>query len=187
MLERVTQHWWILLLRGIVSLALGILAILLPGLTAVALALLFGAYALIDGVLAIAAALRMSHAGGRWIWLLTEGIAGVVFGVAALVYPGISLLVLVVLIAAWAFVTGAAAITTAWQLRKMVAGEWFWILSGALSIVFAVWVALQPIAGVLALVYIFAFYAILTGITFVGLSFRLRAARQTPPTLAGHS
>jgi uncharacterized membrane protein HdeD (DUF308 family) len=177
MLDRVTQHWWILLLRGALALILGILAITLPGVTAVALALLFGFYALIDGILAIAASLRMSHSGKPWGWLLVEGIAGVIFGIGALVFPGISLLVLVVLIAAWALVTGITAITTAWQLRKMIAGEWFWVLSGALSIVFAVWVALEPAAGIFALAYLFAFYALLTGVTFIGLALRLRARR----------
>jgi uncharacterized membrane protein HdeD (DUF308 family) len=176
MLERVSQHWWILLLRGIVALALGILAIALPGATALALALLFGAYALIDGVLAIVASVRMSHTDGRWGWLLFEGIAGVIFGLGALMFPGISLLVLVVLIAAWALLTGIASVSTAWRLRKTIAGEWLWMLSGIVSILFALWVVFEPAAGVFAVVYLFAFYAIFTGATFVGLAFRLRSA-----------
>jgi uncharacterized membrane protein HdeD (DUF308 family) len=179
MLERVSQHWWILLLRGIVAIALGIAALVLPGVTALVLALLFGAYALIDGVLAIAASVRMSHADKRWIWLLVEGIAGVLFGAGALAFPGISLLVLVTLIAVWALITGVAAISTAWQLRKMVAGEWFWILSGVISILFAGWIVFEPGAGVFAVVYLFGFYAILTGGAFVGLAFRLRTAHPT--------
>jgi uncharacterized membrane protein HdeD (DUF308 family) len=164
-------------LRGIVAIALGVAAIWLPGVTALVLALLFGAYALVDGVLAIVASVRMSHAGRRWGWLLVEGIAGVIFGIGALAYPGISLLVLVMLMAVWALITGIAAINTAWQLRTMVAGEWLWILTGVLSIAFAVWVVFEPAAGVLAIVYLFAFYAILTGVTFVGLAFRLRSAQ----------
>ena len=180
MLENVTRHWWILLLRGILAVLLGVLAIVLPGVTALALALLFGAYALIDGIFAVVAAIRMSHTDGRWGWLLAEGILGVIFGLAALAFPGITLLLLVFLVAAWAIVTGITAISTAWRIRKLIAGEWLWILVGALSVLFGILVAFEPSYGLFAVVYTFAFYAILTGVTFIGLSFRLRST--TPAT-----
>ncbi len=175
MLETVARHWWILVLRGVLALVLGVLALFVPGVTALALALLFGAYALIDGIVAIVAAVRMSRAGGSWGWLLAEGIAGVVFGLAALAFPGITLLFLIYIVAAWAIVTGLTGISTAWRVREHIKGEWLWIVAGLLSIAFGCLVFFEPAYGLFAVVYTFAFYAILTGVTFVGLGIRLRA------------
>jgi len=176
MIETVARHWWMLLVRGIVAIILGVLAVSLPGVTALALALLFGAYALVDGIVAIAHALRMARTGERWGWLLAEGVLGVLFGIAALAFPGITLLLLVYIVAGWAIVTGVTAITTAWRVRATITGEWLWMLVGVLSVVFGIAVACEPAAGLFAVVYTIAFYAILTGITFVGLAFRLRPA-----------
>jgi uncharacterized membrane protein HdeD (DUF308 family) len=181
MLAPTERHWWILLLRGILALALGIAAVILPGIFAVALALLFGAYALIDGILAMIASIRMTHTGGRWVWLLIEGIISVVFGAAALVWPAISLIALVFLIGFWALLTGFAGITTAWRLRRVVNGEWFWILAGVLSVIFGIAVLLFPALGVIALVTIFAFYMILAGLMYVGVAIRLRSHPGTTP------
>jgi len=183
MLETVARHWWILLLRGILALILGVLALIVPGVTAFALALLFGAYALIDGIFAIAGSIRMSRSGGNWGWLLAEGIAGALFGIVALALPGIALLFLIYIVAAWAIITGATAISTAWRVREHVKGEWLWILVGVLSIVFGILVIFEPAYGLFAVVYTFSFYAILTGITFIGLSLRLR--RSLPQAPAG--
>lgn len=177
MLDRIAQHWWVLLIRGILALALGIIAIFFVGSTAIALAILFGIYALVDGVIAIVAATRMNHADHRWGWLLAEGIIGVIAGVAALAFPLMALIALVFLMGAWAIITGVTGITTAWRLRRVITGEWLWIAAGILSILFGIIVFLQPAAGVFALVYLFAFYAILTGVTFIGLAFRLRNLR----------
>lgn len=179
MLQQVSSQWWILLLRGLLAIALGVAALLFPAAMALAIALLFGAYALIDGIIAIVASLRMAHPDGHWWWLLVEGIIGVVFGAAALVWPAISLLALVFLMAFWALATGVTAITTAWRLRTVVRGEWLWIVGGILSIVFGVAVLLAPGFGALALVLIFAWYAIFFGIAFVGIAFRLRSHRTT--------
>lgn len=177
MLHVVSAQWWILLLRGIVAIVLGIIALLFPAVMALAIAFLFGAYALIDGIIAIAASVRMSHAESRWWWLLVEGIIGVVFGIAALVWPAISLLALVYLMAFWAIATGITAITTAWRLRTIVPGEWLWILGGIVSVVFGLGIIFAPGLGALALVVIFAWYAIFFGIAFIGVAFRLRSHR----------
>ena len=166
-------------LYGLYIIALGIIALLFPAVMALALAYLFGAYALVDGIIAIAASLRMSHAEHRWWWLLVEGIIGVIFGIAALVWPAISLLALVYLMAFWALFTGMTAVTTAWQLRKIVHGEWLWIVGGIVSIVFGLGILFAPGLGALVLVVVFAWYAILFGIAFVGVAFRLRSHRQT--------
>jgi len=177
MLQHVSAQWWILLLRGLLAIALGVTALLFPATMAVVLALLFGAYALVDGIIAIAASLRMAHADGRWWWLLAEGVIGVVFGAAALVWPAISLLALVFLMGFWALATGITAITTAWRMRALVHGEWLWIAGGGVSIVFGVAVLLSPSLGALVLVLLFAWYAILFGLAFIGIAFRLRSHR----------
>lgn len=181
MLQAVSAQWWILLVRGLVAIALGVIALLFPAAMALAIALLFGAYALVDGIIAIVASLRMSHAEGRWWWLLVEGIIGVVFGIAALVWPAISLLALVYLMAFWALATGITAITTAWRLRTVVHGEWLWIAGGIVSIVFGLGILLAPGLGALALVVVFAWYAIFFGIAFIGVAFRLRSHRTNAP------
>ena len=173
-MQNVAKHWWVLLIRGIVALALGIFALAVPGATALALAILFAAFALVDGIATIVAATRMSRDGSRWGWLLGGGIIGVLFGAAALFFPGVALFYLVILIAAWAIVTGIAEIVTAWRLRDTIKGEWLWILAGALSIVFGIVVCFEPLTGVFFLVYMFSFYMILAGISFIGLAFRLR-------------
>jgi uncharacterized membrane protein HdeD (DUF308 family) len=177
MLHVVSAQWWILLLRGVLAVALGVFALFAPAAAALAIAFVFGAYALIDGIIAIGAALRMSHAEGRWWWLLAEGIIGVIFGIAALVWPAISLLALVYLMAFWAIATGLTAITTAWRLRKVVHGEWLWIAGGIVSVIFGLTIIPAPGWGVLALVAIFAWYAIFFGIAFIGVALRLRAHR----------
>jgi uncharacterized membrane protein HdeD (DUF308 family) len=180
MLETVARHWWIVLIRGIFAVLLGCIALAVPAVTALALALLFGAYALVDGLVAIVASFRMSGSGATRGWLAAEGVLGVLFGIAALTFPGITLLLLVYIVAGWAIVTGVTAISTAWRVRKEISGEWLWMLVGALSIVFGILVVFEPGAGLFAVVYTFAFYALLTGIAFIGLSLRLRSA-------AGHA
>jgi uncharacterized membrane protein HdeD (DUF308 family) len=176
MIETVARHWWLLLLRGILAIILGVIAISVPGVTALALALIFGAYALLDGIFAVVAALRMSKTSPRWGWLLAEGILGIIFGIVALAFPGITLLLLVFILAGWAIITGATAISTAWRVRKEIRGEWLWIAVGTLSVIFGILVAFEPAYGLLAVVYTFSFYAILTGVTFIGLALRLRSA-----------
>ena len=127
MLERMAAHWWMLLLRGNLALALGLFAFAVPGATAYALAIIFATFALFDGIGAIVAAVRMKHADGKWGWLLSGGILSVLFGLVAVVFPGIALLSLDLLIAAWAILTGIAEIVTAWRLRAAIKGEWLWI------------------------------------------------------------
>ncbi len=161
-------------MRGIISIALGAFALAAPFAVGIALALLFGAYALVDGIVAIGAAIR-TRGGAHWGWLLAEGLFGVIFGLFALAFPAATLLVLTYFVSAWAVVTGIAAITTAWYVRREIAGEWLWIALGVLSILFGILVLFEPATGVLAIAYTFSFYAILTGVMFTGLAFRLRS------------
>jgi uncharacterized membrane protein HdeD (DUF308 family) len=173
MIARLSSHWWLFLIRGILALALGILLPLFPGAAIFTLALLFGAYAFVDGIVAIAAAIRMNHAEHNWGWLLVEGVLGVLVGVITFFYPGITVLWLIYLFAAWAILTGIAAIVTAVRLRALV-NEWLTIVLGALSLIAGIVILFEPAVGALAIVWTISVYAILAGIVLIGLALRLR-------------
>ena len=174
MLERLASHWWVFLIRGLVALIFGIAVIAYPLAGLVVIAYLFGAYAFVDGIFAIVAGLRMAHEGGRWGWLLFEGILGILAGIVAFAYPGLTALTLAFLMGAWAIVTGILAVASAFSARAHVPNEWLWVLSGIVSIIFGVAIFWAPSFGLFALVWMVSFYAILAGLLLIGLSFRLR-------------
>jgi uncharacterized membrane protein HdeD (DUF308 family) len=151
----------------------GLAALIWPNITLQVLVLLFGAYALVDGVLAAIAALA-NQAGPYRGWTLLAGVAGIILGVLTFIYPDITQTALLYLIAAWAIVTGFFEILGAIELRKVIEGEIWLVLSGLASIVFGVIVALQPAAGALAIVWLIGIYAIAYGIALLVLGFRLR-------------
>lgn len=173
MLTVYTASWWALLLRGIAALIFGILAFVWPGITLTALVLLWGAYALVDGAFSIAAGIRSHDENKRWWVLLLEGLLGVAAGIIAFVMPGITALVLLLLIAAWAIVTGVFEVVAAIQMRKYIKGEWLLILAGIASVIFGVLLFLNPAAGALAVVWLIGAYAIVFGILMIALSLRL--------------
>ena len=137
------------------------------------LVLLYGAYALVDGVLAILAAITGDAPAPRW-WLAIVGLLGILVGILTLAWPGITALVLLLFIAGWAIATGILQIVGAVRLRKEIDNEWLLIASGVLSVIFGLILVVQPGAGALALLYVIGFYAVLYGILLVGLSLRLR-------------
>lgn len=172
---------WMLMLRGVVAIAFGVLAVLWPGLTLIALAGLFAAYALLGGIVSIATALRIRRAESRWWLPLLLGVISVAAGIYAVVAPAVTALVLVLLMAVNAILTGALDIAMAVRLRRAVRGHWLQLLGGVMSILFGVLVIAAPGAGALALVWLVSLYAILTGVLLCGLGWRmLRAARHAP-------
>ena len=173
MLTVYAGSWWALLLRGIVAIAFGLLAFIWPGITLTALVFLWGAYALVDGVFSIAAGVKLHGENRRWWVLLLEGVLSVIAGVVAFVIPGITALVLLLLIAAWAIVTGAFEIVAAIQMRKYIRGEWLLILAGVASVLFGVLLFINPGAGALAVVWLIGAYAIVFGVILIALSLRL--------------
>jgi len=175
-----SRNWWIFLLRGLAGILFGIITFIAPGISLAALVLLFGAYAVADGVLAMVAAVRR-RGEGRWGMLLLEGVAGIAVGVLTLLWPGITAITLLYLIAAWATVTGVFELVAAVRLRKEIKGEWLLALGGVASIAFGVLVALFPGSGALALVLWIGAYALVFGVLLVVLSFRLRAWGKHPP------
>jgi uncharacterized membrane protein HdeD (DUF308 family) len=169
------KNWWSLAIRGLVALIVGAIAFVWPGITLAALVILFGAYALIDGVVSLIGAWRASRAHERWGVLVLEGIAGIVASVIAILWPGITAYALVVVIAAWALVTGAFEIAAAVRLRKHISGEWLLALSGVVSILFGLLMIAFPLAGALAIAYMVGIYAFVFGLLLVALGFRLRS------------
>jgi uncharacterized membrane protein HdeD (DUF308 family) len=179
MLRTVTHYWWMILLRGILAILFGIAAFIWPGLTIEVLVLLFGAYALVDGIFAVIVGIQQYGETERWWTALPEGIAGIVLGVLTLLWPGTTATVLLAFIAAWAIVTGVFEIAAAVWLRKVIEGEWALILAGALSVLFGVLLVLQPTAGALAIIWLIGAYAIVFGVLFSILAFELRRLGQT--------
>jgi len=172
LLHALVKNWWLFLIRGIAAIAFGVLAFMWPGLTLATLVLLYGAFALVDGVAAVIAAIRGGVPAPRW-WLALVGLCGIIVGVLTFAWPGITALVLLIFIAAWAIVMGLFEIVGAIRLRKEIDNEWMLILGGAVSVLFGILLLVQPGAGALALVWIIAFYAILFGILNIAFAFRL--------------
>jgi uncharacterized membrane protein HdeD (DUF308 family) len=166
--------WWALALRALAAILLGIIAFALPGPTLAAIVIVFGIYAITDGILAIIAAVRGIRKKERWGPMLIEGIVGIVAGAIAIFWPGIGALALTYLVAAWALVTGAFEIAAAIRLRKEIKGEWLLMILGLLSIVLAVLIALFPGAGALTLVWWLGAYALAYGVISLVLALRVR-------------
>ena len=173
--SRLSLNWSALAVRGVIAIAFGIIAFLLPGLTLGALILLFAAYAIVDGVSHVVTGIRQRSGDGPDGLMTLGGIVGVAVGVIAVILPGVTALFLLALIGAWAIVTGAAEIVAAYRLRKAISGEWLLVLQGILSIAFGVYVWLFPGAGALAVVWLIAAFAIASGVILLMLAFRMRS------------
>lgn len=174
LIEDLRRDWWLFLVRGIAAILFGIAAFVWPGLTLAVLVIMFGAYVLVDGAFGLFYAIRgRKQLDYWWLWAI-EGVLGIIVGVLTFVMPGITALVLLMFIAAWAIVGGALRIITAFRLRKEIRGEWLLIAGGALSILFGVLLVAVPQAGILSVIWLIGFYAVLFGVLFVGLAFRLR-------------
>ena len=172
-------NWWTLALRGVAAVLFGILAFVLPLVTLTALAFLFAAYAFLDGVLNIVAAVKGVQRSERWWVLLLEGIAGIAAGVITVAWPGITVLVLLYLVAAWAVVTGILEIMAAIRLRRYITGEWLLALTGIASVLFGLLLAIVPSAGALVIAWWIGAYVLVFGILMLALAFRLRRWTQS--------
>jgi uncharacterized membrane protein HdeD (DUF308 family) len=168
------RNWWVLALRGVLAILFGLMAFFWPGFVLVVVAFIFGAYALIDGCMAIVLAVSGHGQGARWWALLLEGVVGIAAGVIAFLSPLIADLALLYVIAAWLLVTGVFEIVAAITLRKYIEGEWALALSGALSVILGVLLALQPREGLIAVAWWIGAYSIAFGILFLVVAFRLR-------------
>jgi uncharacterized membrane protein HdeD (DUF308 family) len=177
MLAVLTRNWWALALRGLFAILFGLAALAMPRVTLAAVILLFGAYAIADGVFAIVAGLRAAGRQERWWALMLEGIADIAAGVAAFAWPGLTALLLLYLVSLWAVVTGLLEIAAAVRLRRTVRGEWLLALNGIISVLLGVFLVVFPGGGILAVMFWIGGYAIFFGVLLLGLAFRLRSLR----------
>ena len=175
MLDSLARNWWALALRGLVAVLFGLLTFFLPGITLVTLVLLFGAYALVDGVFNVIAFFRL--ASHHWAFLI-EGVIGIIAGIVTFAWPAITALVLLYVIAFWAIFTGVFEIMAGIRLRKAITNEWLLIAMGVLSLLFGVLIVFAPGAGALAIILWIGAYALVFGIFLLALAFRLRGHRR---------
>jgi uncharacterized membrane protein HdeD (DUF308 family) len=162
------------LLRGVVAILFGAIALVWPGLTLEVLVLFFGAYVLVDGVFAIIAALTHRTGHDRWWVLLLEGLVGIAAGIITFFLPGVATLALIYIIALWAIVTGVLEIIAGIGLRKEIQGEWLLAISGIVSLGLGVLLLVFPSAGEVTIIWLIGVYAILFGLMLLGLGLRLR-------------
>jgi uncharacterized membrane protein HdeD (DUF308 family) len=174
MIVVLARNWWMMALRGLFAILFGLAAFAWPGITLGALVLLFGAYALADGIFAVISAVAVPPLGVAWWDLLVEGLLGIGTGVLTLAWPSITALVLLYLIAAWAVMTGIFEIAAAIRLRREIRGEWALALSGVLSVLLGVALVAAPGAGALAMIWLIGAYAVAFGALLLALAFNLR-------------
>jgi len=175
MLQLLARRWWALALRGVIAVIFGLMAFFIPGITLVSLVLMFGFYAILDGVFDIVSAIKAP--GHHWP-LLVEGIVGIVAGIVTFMWPAITAMVLLYLIAFWAILTGLLEIVAGIRLREVIANELLLILMGVISILFGILIIVIPGAGALAIIIWIGAYAVVFGIILIALAFRLRSLRQ---------
>lgn len=181
MITYLSRDWWILALRGLAAVIFGILAYIWPDVTFTILVLFFGAYALWDGIFALIGAFR-TQSDRRWP-LILEGLFGIAAGLFTFFWPGAASLTLLLIIGAWAILTGIFEIITAIRLREEIEGEWLMMIGGLLSVLFGFALFIWPGAGLVAVTWLIGAYAILFGILLIVLGFRLRTwGRQHPMT-----
>ena len=183
MLEHLGRNWGWVVLRGVAAVLFGVLAFVLPGITLAVLVILWGAYALADGILSLIAAYRVRDQGKPFWSLVIVGLLGIAAGIVTFIWPGMTALLLLIFIAAWAIVMGIFQIIAAIRLRKEIQNEWLLGLSGVLSVLFGIIMFVQPGAGALAVIWVIAAYAIVFGVLLIWLGLRLkkRSESRTAP------
>src|SRR5688572_18264871 len=135
MFHALAENWWLFLLRGLCAIVFGILTFIWPRATLLTLVLLYGAFALVDGVAAILAAIKGGETTSRW-WLAILGVVSIAAGSLTLYWPGLTALVLLLFIAFWAIATGIVQVIGGLRLRKEIDGEWLLVAGGVLSVLF---------------------------------------------------
>jgi len=184
MLDVLARNWWVPAVRGIAAILFGVIAFIWPGLTLFTLVILFAAYAIVDGASALVALVRGEADARRHVWhYAIIGVVGILAGIAAIVYPGITAIALLYVVAFWAFVIGVFQITAAIRLRREIKGELWMILGGIASVAFGALLVVFPGTGLLSLIWLVGLWAVMFGITNLALALRLRRHHQS---VGGH-
>jgi uncharacterized membrane protein HdeD (DUF308 family) len=171
------RNWWVVALRGVFGVVIGLVAFVLPGATMLSLALFFAAYMIVDGLSAIMASVRAARRHRRWGYLAVQGIFGTAVGVFTALLPAFTVLAFVFLVAAWALISGALQIAAAIGLRAG-SGRWWLLLGGVVSVLYGAILAIAPLAGAVVLTWWFGAYALLLGILLIIAAFELRRSHE---------
>jgi uncharacterized membrane protein HdeD (DUF308 family) len=175
--EVLAERWWVVGLRGIFGIIFGLICLLVPAAAILGLVLLFSAYMLVDGGLAIYSAVKAAQNGDRWGLLILEGIVDIAAGVVAFLWPGITAVAFVLLIAVWALVSGALMLVAAFRLN-IDHGRWWLALGGIASIIFGVVLIIAPVVGAVVLTWWLGAYALVFGVLLLVLAFQLHSRRE---------
>ena len=168
--------WWLVLLRGILAILFGLFALFAPGTALLALVFVFGAYAILDGVTALVVGIRHRQEDPHWVWHLVQGVVSVLAGIIAFVWPGVTVLAILFVIAFWSIISGIAEIAESFMMRKRGEG-WGWILAaGIVSVLFGIVLLVWPGAALITLLWLVGIYAIVFGVIIIVWAVRLRRA-----------
>ncbi len=177
------QNWWVVALRGVLGIVFGVIAIIWPGITLLSLVLLFSAYMLVDGVLAVLSAVRAAGRGDRWLLLVVEGLLRIAVGVLAFLWPAITIFAFVLIVAVWSIVSGSMMVAAAFRLNRAYGRGWMGI-GGFLSVVFGVLLIIAPPVGAIILTWWIGIYAVVFGAVLLVLAFKLHSRRHDRPQTA---
>lgn len=180
MLAALAENWWAFLMRGIFAILFGIGALAFPGITLLVLLVLFGFYCLVDGFASLAMAFEAEKKG----WYIIGGLVSLAAGVITFARPGVTALALLFVIGFWAIVRGITDVVVAFEIRKLVEGEWMLALGGVVSVLFGLLVLARPAGGALALIWLIAFFALILGFLLVGVGFKLRRLKKAGEAVA---
>jgi uncharacterized membrane protein HdeD (DUF308 family) len=178
------RNWWAIALRGVFAILFGLIALFVPGATILSLVLFFSAYMLVDGVFGIVAGVRAASAGQRWGWLILEGLADIAVGIIAFLWPGLTAVTFVLMLAAWSLVTGIFMIVAAFKLNPAYGRGWL-VFSGIVSVLFGIALIVAPLVGAVVLTWWLGAYAVAFGIGLLILAFKLRSRKDDATVSTG--
>jgi uncharacterized membrane protein HdeD (DUF308 family) len=184
--ERIAgTNWWAVALRGVFAIVFALVAFFVPGATLLSFVLFFSAYMLVDGVVGIVAAVRAARQHQRWGLLVLEGVVDILVGVIAFMWPGLTVVFFVTLMAFWSLITGVLMIVAAFKLHATYGRGWL-IFSGIVSLGFGISLLVAPLVGAVVLTWWLGAYAMVFGISLLVLAFKLKARKDSPaPLVAG--
>jgi uncharacterized membrane protein HdeD (DUF308 family) len=171
------KHWWQVAVRGLIALLFGILLLVWPGVSLFVFAIFFGAFAFVDGIFTLVAAVNYKAGAGQRAWLFVRGILGIIVGIVTFFWPAITELALVLLIGAWALVTGIMELNFAFRSVRETGAKWLFAVSGILSIILGILLLVRPVAAIIVVIWAIGAYAVLAGIVLIVLGFRLRSQK----------
>lgn len=178
--DTLADNWWAVALRGVAAILFGVVAFAMPVVTMLSLVFVFAAFSIVDGVFGIVMSVRGARKGERWVWLLLSGVFGIAAGVVAALWPGLTVLAFVILVAAWALISGTLMLISAFRL-KIDHGRVWLVIGGIASIVFGVLLVMSPFIGALVLTFWTGAHALVLGGTLLVLAYRLRSHRTGLP------